>query len=169
MANTAFIIRPATENDAQAIADIYNYYVLNTTVTFEEEAVTAEAMRERIQEIIVRYPWLVCVIADEVVGYAYAAPWKVRAAYRFSAETSVYLRHGLSGKGMGSALYTELLKKLREQKLHGIIGGMALPNKECIALHEKFGFGKVAHFKETGFKFGKWIDVAYYEKVLRTE
>lgn len=169
MATPAFTIRPITENDAEQAAHIYNYYVLNSTVTFEEVPVPVEEMRERISSVTEKYPWLVCIAGDKIIGYAYAGAWKARAAYRFSVETSVYLQEGLSGKGIGSALYTELLRKLRAQKLHSIIGGMALPNKECIALHEKFGFEKVAHFKEVGFKFGRWIDVAYYEKILPAE
>jgi phosphinothricin acetyltransferase len=78
----------------------------------------------------------------------------------------VYLRHGTSGKGIGSALYSELLLRLGGGDIHGVIGGMALPNDACIALHKKFGFAQVAHFKEVGFKFGKWVDVVYYEKLL---
>ncbi|MBL7930499.1 MAG: N-acetyltransferase [Bacteroidia bacterium] len=160
------MIRIATPNDAQRIAEIYNYYITNTTVTFEEEPVSAEIMKERISEVQQEYPWLVYEKEGRVVAYAYAGAWKSRCAYRYSVETSVYLEHGLAGKGIGSELYKELLSHLQGLNLHGIIGGIALPNEACIALHEKFGFEKVAHFKEVGHKFNKWIDVTYYEKIL---
>lgn len=160
------MIREVKPADATEIVEIYNYYILNTTVTFEEEAVTAADMGGRISEITAKYPWLVYEVDGKIVGYAYASSWKSRCAYKFSVETTVYLQKGLFGKGMGSQLYTELLSRLKELKLHGIIGGVALPNDGCIALHQKFGFEKVAQFKEVGFKFDKWIDVTYWEKIL---
>jgi phosphinothricin acetyltransferase len=160
------MIRTATLNDASQIAGIYNYYIANTTVTFEEEAVPESTMKERIAEVLEKYPWLVYEQDGRILGYAYAGAWKSRCAYRYSVETSVYLENGFSNKGIGSALYKELLSKLQDLQLHGIIGGIALPNDGCIALHEKFGFEKVAHFKEVGNKFNKWIDVTYYEKIL---
>lgn len=160
------MIRDTKPADASQIVEIYNYYILNTTVTFEEEAVTAADMVGRITEITAKYPWLVYEVDGKIVGYAYASAWKSRCAYKFSAETTVYLQNGLSGKGIGSELYNELLSRLKELNLHGIIGGVALPNDGCIALHQKFGFEKVAQFKEVGFKFDKWIDVTYWEKLL---
>jgi phosphinothricin acetyltransferase len=160
------MIRTATLLDAQSIAGIYNYYVAHTTVTFEEEPVTKEEMEKRMAEVLEKYPWLICEQDGKILGYAYAGAWKSRCAYRYSVETSVYLEHGLSGRGIGSALYEELLSRLKDLKLHSIIGGIALPNEGCIALHQKFGFEKVAHFKEVGNKFNQWIDVTYYEKIL---
>lgn len=160
------MIRDAKPSDAAEIVEIYNYYILNTVVTFEEEAVTAGDMVGRINEITEKYPWLVYEQDGKIVGYAYASAWKSRCAYKFSVETTVYLKNGLSGHGLGSALYTELLARLQKLGLHGIIGGVALPNDGCIALHQKFGFEKVAQFKEVGFKFNKWIDVTYWEKIL---
>ena len=148
------------------MAGIYNYYIANTTVTFEEEPVSIQEMKERIAAVQEKYPWLVYEQDGEVIGYAYASAWKSRCAYRYSVESSVYLKNGLSRKGIGSALYGELLSRLKDMGLHGVIGGMALPNDECLALHKKFGFEPVAHFKEVGFKFNKWIDVAYWEKIL---
>jgi phosphinothricin acetyltransferase len=160
------MIRQVNIADAAAIAEIYNYYVTHTTVTFEEEPVSVEIMTERIQEIVEKYPWLVIEENGVVVGYAYAGPWKSRCAYRYSVEVSVYLGKESKGKGYGSLLYSRLLELLRPLKLHGIIGGIALPNDACTALHQKFGFERVAHFKEVGYKFDQWIDVVYYEKLL---
>lgn len=160
------MIRDIKPSDAQQIVEIYNYYILNTTVTFEEEAITASEMVGRIAEITQKYPWLVYEVDGKIIGYAYASAWKSRCAYKFSAETTVYLQNGLSGKGIGSELYKELLARLQKAGLHGIIGGVALPNDSCIALHQKFGFEKVAQFKEVGYKFDRWIDVTYWEKIL---
>jgi L-amino acid N-acyltransferase YncA len=160
------MVRVADPNDAPRIAEIYNYYITHTTVTFEEEPISAETIRERMAKVQEKYPWLVYEQEGKVIGYAYAGAWKSRTAYRYTVETSVYLENGLSRKGIGSALYAELLLRVKGLNLHGVIGGMALPNDECIALHKKFGFEQIAHFKEVGYKFNKWIDVAYWERIL---
>jgi len=96
----------------------------------------------------------------------HASKWKGRCAYRFSVEATVYLKTGKLGKGIGTKLYTALLNDLRKRNIHAVIGGIALPNKESQYLHEKFGFKKVAHFTEVGYKFNKWIDVGYWELLL---
>jgi phosphinothricin acetyltransferase len=154
-------------SDAQAISDIYKYYITDTTITFEEQLVSADQMAGRIQEILAAsLPWLVIEQSGRVVGYAYASKWKARSAYRYSVETSVYLQHGIAGKGLGSQLYQALFDALKARGFHVAIGGIALPNEASVALHEKFGMQKVAHFEQVGFKFGQWIDVGYWQKVL---
>jgi len=160
------MIRPATIEDAQAICAIYNHYVLNTVVTFEEEAVTLSDMTARIAEVTRSLPWYVWEEAGVVAGYAYASRWKSRCSYRYSVETTVYLKAGMPGRGVGSQLYGHLLGDLRGRGLHAAIGGVALPNPASEALHEKFGFRKVAHFAQVGWKFEKWIDVGYWELIL---
>ena len=160
------MIRSVTTEDAERICEIYNYYILNTVITFEETTVETDEMKNRIEKISSKYPYLVYEEDGNVVGYAYATEWRVRAAYRNSVETTVYLKDGYSGKGIGSKLYFELIKLLKERGFHAIIGGIALPNDASIALHEKSGYVKVAHFKEVGFKFGKWVDVGYWELIL---
>ena len=160
------MIRNAKPEDAQAICDIYNYYVLNTIVTFEEDIVLADDMAERIRKNQEKYIWLVYEQEGEIIGYAYAGEWKSRCSYRFSVESSVYLKHGFSGRGIGSKLYDALFKELKKTNTHAVIGGISLPNEGSIALHEKFGFEKIAQFKEVGFKFDKWIDVGYWEKII---
>lgn len=160
------MIRNAKPEDAQAICDIYNYYVLNTIVTFEEDVVLADDMAERIKKVSEKYTWLVYEQNGEIIGYAYAGEWKSRCSYRFSVESSVYLKNGFSGQGIGSKLYEALLKKLEKTDIHAVIGGISLPNEGSIALHEKFGFEKIARFKEVGYKFNKWIDVGYWEKII---
>lgn len=161
------MIRIASIKDAGAIAGIYNYYIVNTVITFEEQEVTAGQMAERIDEVLsLPLPWLVAQRSGQVAGYAYANKWKARSAYRFSVETAVYVDRSHVGEGLGSKLYEALFAALRERGVHVAIGGIALPNEASVHLHEKFGLQKVAHFEEVGFKFGKWIDVGYWQKVL---
>jgi L-amino acid N-acyltransferase YncA len=161
------VIRAAAAEDAQAIAAIYNHYVLETIVTFEEMPVTAADMARRIAEVeVAALPWLVADLDGRVVGYAYATPWRSRVGYRFSVEVTVYTAPGQKGRGIGSRLYGELLPLLEAKGLHAAMGGLALPNDASIALHEKFGFRKVAHFREAGIKFGHWVDVGYWQRML---
>ena len=160
-------IRSGVADDASEIARIYNHYILNTIITFEEETVPAGEMARRIQEIqSALLPWLVAEREGEIVGYAYASKWKVRRGYRFSVEVTAYVDQACSGMGIGSRLYEKLLPMLHERGIHAAMGGIALPNDASVAFHEKFGFSKVAHFKEVGFKFNKWIDVGYWQRML---
>jgi len=160
-------VRAATHADAGAVAAIYNHYVLQTVVTFEEEPVTSDEMSRRIDEVrAASLPWFVAERAGAIAGYAYASRWKARSAYRFSSEVTVYLAPEQGRRGIGSALYAELLSALRASGVHAAIGGIALPNDASVALHERFGFKKVAHFEQTGFKFNRWIDVGYWQLIL---
>ncbi len=160
-------IRAATVADAESLAAIYNHYVTGTVVSLEEEAVPAREMARRIEEVgSASLPWLVAELGGQVVGYAYASRWKGRCAYRFSAEISVYVEPTHSRRGIGSMLYAQLFPILRDRGVHAVIGGIALPNAASVALHEKCGLEKVAHFKEVGYKFGRWIDVGYWHRTL---
>lgn len=160
-------IREAIADDAKAIAAIYNPFIANTTITFEEAPVTDADMAQRIADVQGGgLPWLVVEQDHVVVGYAYATKWRVRHAYRYSVESSVYLAPEAAGKGVGTVLYTALLERLRDQGYHLAIGGIALPNAGSVALHEKLGFEKVAQFREVGFKFERWLDVGYWQKTL---
>ena len=161
------MIRPATTHDSVAIAEICNSYIRDTTITFEEQEVSNTEISKRIQEVNDSgLPWLVAIEAEKIIGYAYATKWKGRCAYRYSVETSIYLDLSQKSKGWGTRLYTELINALEPLNLHVVIGGIALPNPQSVALHEKFGFKKVAHFQEVGFKFGQWIDVGYWQKTI---
>ncbi len=157
------MIRDITLGDAKQIADIYNYYIRNTFITFEEDALTEENMKVRIRTHTKNLPWIVCEDNNEILGYAYAAEWKTRSAYRFSVESTVYLKQDQQGRGLGTLLYQELLNRIKKSNIHIVLGGIALPNEASVALHEKFGFKKVAHLAEVGYKFEKWIDVGYWE------
>jgi len=160
-------IRDASASDIRSITEIYNYYVLDTTITFEEEVVTISEMARRIQSVrSAGLPWVVVTLDHETIGYAYATLWKARSAYRFSVETTVYVNPKQVGRGIGSVLYEHLLNELRTRKIHSVIAGIALPNPHSIALHEKLGFQNVARFHEVGFKFSQWLDVGYWQKNL---
>lgn len=156
------MIRDAILSDAEAVLGIYNPYVLNTTITFEEEPVAPEDMRARIAKNGRDFAWLVYEEDGRVLGYAYASKWRERSAYRFSAETTVYVDENARRRGIGKALYGALLPRLREREVHLALGGIALPNEGSVGLHESLGFRKVAHFPSVGYKFGRWLDVGYW-------
>lgn len=160
------MIRFVTPADAVAICRIYNAYVTDSVITFEEEVVTSQDMQQRILSSSNTLPWLVSEINGVIAGYAYASEWKSRCAFRFSVETSVYLSSDHQGRGIGYDLYSSLISKLRETSCHSLISGIALPNEASIALHEKCHFKKIGHFKEVGRKFDQWIDVGYWQRIL---
>ena len=161
------MIRPVSHTDTLPIAEIYNYYIRETAVTFEEEEISADEIRARIQKVeSAGLPWLVAKQEEKIAGYAYATKWKERSAYRYSAEISVYVAHDQHGKGWGTKLYEALFDELKNKEIHLVIGGITLPNTSSVALHQKFGMEKVAHFKEIGFKFGQWRDVGYWQRKL---
>ncbi len=163
--------RLATLEDTREICSIYNYYIREAIFTFETETLPDKRMRKRISEILSNgFPWVVAESSNgAVAGYAYAGPWKSRCAYRFSLESTIYLHPEMTGQGIGSILYANLLNRIRQGDYHTVIGGIALPNPASIALHEKFGFKKVAHFPEVGYKFDRWIDVGYWQLKLQRQ
>jgi phosphinothricin acetyltransferase len=160
------LIRPVKADDAAAISAVYNYYVENTVITFEEEPVSAKTMEERIRRVTAHYPWLVWEEAGEILGYAYVHAWHERSAYRFTVEDSIYLKHGSEGKGMGTALFSRLLEEVRKLDLHVLMSVITVPNEVSVGLHEKFGFKQAGRFAEVGFKFGRRLDVGYWELLL---
>lgn len=161
------MIRSANESDSAMIAEIYNYYISNTIVTFEESLVNPDEMADRIASTLKDdLPWIVAEEDGRIIGYAYASKWKGRCAYKYSVESTVYLNSSLASKGWGTKLYVELLKILKDKNFHVVMGGISLPNPQSVGLHEKFGFEKVAHFKEVGYKFNQWVDVGYWQVKL---
>jgi L-amino acid N-acyltransferase YncA len=159
------LIRSVLAKDAASIAEIYNLYILESTATFETEVISSDVICERIAKIQNdNLPWLVAEDdSGNVIGYAYASKWRERFAYRFSVEITVYLSPSVGGMGIGTKLYKALFRDLKRCSIHSVIGGISLPNPSSIALHEKFGLKKVAHFKEVGLKFDKWLDVGYWQ------
>ncbi len=160
------MIRDVKIDDAEQICKIYNHYVKNTTITFEENSVSILEMENRIKKIMETHPWIVYEKEGKALAYAYGSPWKVRSAYRFSAELTVYTDSDYTGKGIGSKIYNELIEIMEQMNLHCLYGGIALPNKKCEKLHKKLGFVKCGQFNQVGYKFNHWIDVAYWEKIL---
>lgn len=160
-------IRTAQSADAAQVAEIYNFYIRNTHQTFETEALSGEEMQKRISEINEDYPFLVAEENGEIFGYAYAAQFKMRQAYAYSAEVSIYVKAEVKQRGIGTMLYEQLFGELAETDVHAIIAGISLPNDASVRFHEKLGFSKVAHFREIGYKLGRWIDVGYWELLNR--
>jgi L-amino acid N-acyltransferase YncA len=159
-------IRDARIEDAERFCEIYNPYVLGTSISFEEEAVSPEAMRKRIATKLERYSWIAACEGERVLGYAYYGPWRERAAYAGTVETSVYLDEGARGQGLGKLLYGALLDRARAQGRHVAMGVVALPNEASEALQRSFGFTRAAVFHEVGFKAGTWVDIAFWELKL---
>ena len=153
--------------DGEALAELYNHYVLNSITTFEVEPLSGAEMGHRVVTVQeAGLPWLVAELDGKLQGYSCAVRWKARAAYRQSCESTVYLAAGCEGQGLGSALYRKLLDELTELGIHAVLAGIALPNEASVGLHESMGFSKVAHLSEVGRKFDRWIDVGYWQQLL---
>lgn len=157
-----YSIRTATDADAAAISEIYKHYVLNTIISFEDVPPTPSDIRSRMSAGDA-YPWLVAEHDDDVVGYAYAAPHRTRAAYKWSVDAAVYLSHNHTGYGIGRSLYTELFARLRARGFVNVYAGVGLPNDASVGLHRTMGFRPVGTYKQVGYKFGQWHDVSWFQ------
>ena len=161
------MIRKVEVSDASRIAEIYNYYIEHTTITFEEEIVTDREMRQRIENILAKnYPYRVYEEKGLLTAYAYLNNWRSRSAYNRTLETSIYVDIHYTGRGQGSALYNDLIEKARAARIHSLIGGISLPNEISRKLHEKSGFQRIGNFREAGLKFNRWIDVEFWQLML---
>jgi phosphinothricin acetyltransferase len=159
-------LRPVCPGDAPAIAEIYNHYIKHTVITFEEEPLAVETMAERIRAVTIRYPWFVWEEAGDLAGYAYAHAWHERAAYRFAAEDSVYLKPGWERRGIGRRLLVRVIEELRRAGLHALMASITVPNPASVGLHESLAFKKAGQFNEVGYKLGRRLDVGYWELIL---
>lgn len=158
------MLRPARPDDARAILSIYGPLVDTSIITFETSWPSESEVQARIAKA---HLWLVEADEnDDVLGYCYAGPFKERAAYRWSVETSVYLAERARGRGLAPKLYAELFRQLKERGYHQAYAGVALPNEASVKLHEKVGFRQCGTFPKVGFKFGRWIDVAWFHLEL---
>jgi len=157
------MIRKASLADASALLEIYNYYVIHTTVTFDEAAVPLSAFTKKIDDILKAYPFFVFEENNEILGFTYASKFRPKPAYNYTVESTVYVKHGVHGKKIGTQLYATLIAALKEQKFKSVLGVLTIPNPASIKLHEKFGFTQVAHLKEVGFKFDTWLDVGIFQ------
>jgi len=160
------MIRKVTLNDAPAIADIYNYYLENTTITFDTELLTVKDMEKKIKDISDHYPFFIFEEESVIKGYCYVTLWKKKCAYNTTVESTVYIHKDYLGQGIGTLLMKTLLNELKEIGIHAIIACITVPNDESVRMHEKLGFRQVSSFKEVGYKFDKWLDVGDWELLL---
>lgn len=171
-------IRMAEETDAEELLSIYSYYVKNTAITFEWVVPSVEEFRERIKNIKKKYPYLVAEVLDSenkkhIIGYCYAGPFRTRAAYAWTIETSIYINKDCRRSGAGKLLLQELEKRLTEQNVLNVYAGITYIDEEdeylthdSIKFHEKMGYKQVARFHKCGYKFGRWYDLVFTEKML---
>jgi phosphinothricin acetyltransferase len=165
-----FTIRDATEVDLPSIREIYNHYVMNSTVTFDEQRMTLAALRRKFAKI--REKKMPFIVAEnptgQILGYAYVYPWKEKAAYRFTVENSIYLGPAATGKGLGKVLMQELLDKSRAAGIKEVIAVIADRGAEAsIEMHKKFGFKDIGHMGKVGFKFDRWLGTVLMQKSLK--
>ncbi len=166
----SYTIREATEADLPHIREIYNYYVANSMVTFDEEPQTLKQLRDKFRHAMkFPYPWIVAVSpSGQILGYAYVSPWKPKAAYRFTVENSIYLGPASTGKGLGRALMQELLDRCRAAGIKEVIAVIADKGAEAsLALHAAFGFTEVGRMGKVGYKFERWIGTVLMQKSLK--
>ena len=165
-----FVIRDAAEADLPDVREIYNHYVANSTVTFDEAPMTLRDLRSKHALLAkLGFPFLVAVSpSGHVLGYAYVYPWKTKAAYRFTVENSIYLGPAATGKGLGKALMAELIARSKAAGLKEIVAVIADKGAEAsVRLHEEFGFIQVGHMGRVGFKFGRWLGTVMMQKSLK--
>ena len=166
MADGELAIRLAREADAPELLKIYEPYVQNTVITFEYEVPSVSEFAARIRHTLERFPYLVASLGGEIVGYAYASPFKSRAAYDWAVETSIYMNKGLRGRGVGTTLYRALEAELGRMHILNLNACIAYPNPESVCFHEKFGYKMVGRFTRSGYKLGAWHDIVWMEKSI---
>ena len=160
------MIRPVCSDDAAALAGIYNYYVQETTISFETTPLSVADMRARIERTSAAYPFLVWEEAGQVRGYAYAHAWKERAAYAGTWEISIYLAPESCGHGIGHKLLEQLVDDCRRAGCRSLIACITQENENSCVFHQRHGFRKVSHFIQVGCKFGRLLDVVDYQRIL---
>jgi L-amino acid N-acyltransferase len=160
------VIRLATVDDLPAVREIYNYYVERSTCTFQLEPDTEIQRLEWFRNRAPAHPVVVAEVAGEIVGWASLSPWSGRAGYARTVEASVYIRHDCHRRGLGRILMLDLIERARSLGHHTIIGGACTEQAASLALQESLGFERVAHFREVGHKFGRWLDVVYLQLLL---
>lgn len=159
-------IRPAVIEDAYAINDIYNHYVLNSTCTYQEEPESSESRLSWLKAHGGKYPILVAEHEGDIVGWGSISKYKERSAYRHTVEDSVYVRHDMQGHGIGTSLLGHLLESARANGYHSVIAIVSSDQPASISLHKKFGFVEAAHLREVGYKFDRWLDTRLLQLML---
>jgi phosphinothricin acetyltransferase len=158
-----FTIRQAVESDANEIVRIYNWYIRNTTVSFEHEPVEQHEMQQRILDKLTNYDWLIAESDGEIVGYAYYGNFRPRLAYSHTVESTIYLTQSCIGRGWGTQLYSRLIQSASKKGFREMLGVIALPNDASVRLHLKLGFHDAGKLERVGYKFGKYIDVGIWQ------
>ncbi|HET9648279.1 MAG TPA: GNAT family N-acetyltransferase [Microlunatus sp.] len=159
-------VRPVEEPDLPGIRAIINHFIATSAFTFRTDPQTLQEWRSDWERLHGTHPWLAAVDEGRVVGIAYAAPWNYRMAYRWTVETSVYVDPSCQRRGVGDALYANLLARLRRQGYRSVVAVIALPNHPSVRLHERHGFTPVGMLRNAGFKLGEWHDVGFWQCVL---
>jgi len=166
-------IRMATKSDAKEILAIYAPYVRNTAISFEYDVPSVEEFTERINNIVKKYPYIVAIDNNQIIGYAYVSSFKERIAYDWAVETTIYLRQNCRGKGIGRKLYLALEEILKRQNILNLNACIAYTSTENAYLtntsmyfHEHLGYKKIGHFTKCGYKFGSWYDMIWMEKII---
>jgi L-amino acid N-acyltransferase YncA len=161
-----FKIRLISAEDTEGALDIYRYYVDHTVVSFEYEAPTAEEYLQRINTNTEKYPWLVCLHENKIIGYAYGSTHRYRTAYQWSPESTIYVAPGFHTRGIGRILYETLFSILKLQGYYNVFAGVALPNEKSIGLHRALGFEEIGIFKNIGYKHGNWHHTLWLQLTL---
>jgi len=159
-------LRLAKPADAEGILKVLAPYIKDTAINFEYEVPDAAEYAKKIEAISQKYPFIVCEIEGEIVGFAYASPFNSRAAYMWDAELSVYVDKNYLRLGIGHSLYSALIEILKLQNIQNVYGGVTVPNENSEWLHKSLGFELVAVYRKVGFKLGRWHDVAWYVKYI---
>jgi phosphinothricin acetyltransferase len=159
-------VRLATEDDLAEVCNIVNHFIEKSFVNFRTEPQGVDEWRSDWKRLCLRYPWLVASFDGRVVGVAYAAPWHGRAAYQWTVEATVYVDVSSQRRGVGDALYAELLGRLRRQGFHSVVAVIALPNEPSVRLHERHGFIRAGQLVEAGYKMDAWHDVGFWQCTL---
>lgn len=165
-----FTIRDAVPADLPSVREIYNHYVMNSTVTFDETPMSLAELRRKFTKIVdKKMPFIVAENpAGQLLGYAYVYPWKEKAAYRYTVENSIYLGPAATGKGLGKALFSELLARSKAAGIKEVIAVIADRGAEAsIEMHRKFGFKEIGHMGKVGFKFDRWLGTVLMQKSLK--
>lgn len=159
-------VRDVTLADVKQLVKIYAPYVEKTAVSFEYEVPSLEEFSDRVKKIRESYPYLVVLMNDDIVGYAYASSFHARAAYQWCAELTIYLKDNVHGKGLGKRLYKEMETRLKKQNVKNLYACIAYPNDKSIGFHEYMGFKTIGHFHQCGYKLNQWWDMVWMEKMI---
>ncbi len=160
------LIRLVTDFDSEAILSIYAPYITNTAISFEMDVPTISEFSNRIENISKQYPYLVYLIDKQVIGYAYASRHRERAAYNYDVDTSIYVLPEYHGFGIANKLYDCLFEILKQLGYYNAYAGITVPNEKSENFHKKYGFIKIGTHHKTGYKFNRWHDVIWFEKVI---